>query len=136
MKIARGSSRRFLRAFLSFCTALLLSISVSAADREFSIPLSTLKSWSESVTISINAEIFGHSRVHAFASDCEMHFGAKVPGYAGDPSGWVLEPMNLCLEPFPGRTSPSKKTGKTWARISSARESVPRAFLVSGPSIW
>lgn len=140
MKIARRSSRPgFLRAFVSLASALLFSLPLSAADREFSIPLSTLKLWSQSVTTSLNVEILGHSKVHSVASDCEMHFGAKVPGYAGDPPGWVLEPMNLCLEPFPGKATASKKDwedlGQDLVGAKVRADGVPRIWpehLVGG----
>lgn len=65
-------------------------------DKEFSIPLTNLKEWSEKIVVSMPATISGHSKVHNLASDCEMHFGAEVNGYKGKPAGFVLEPMNLC----------------------------------------
>src|SRR2546422_3921413 len=88
--------------------ALLVALSVSAAlaqgDRVFSVPLDELKTWSEKVIVSLNVEITGNSKVHRVEADCEMHFGAKASGYNGDPPGWVLEPMNLCILAFPGKS--------------------------------
>ncbi len=108
-------------------------------DRIFSIPLDDLKDWSQKVTISVNVEILGHSKVHNVDADCEMHFGAHVPSYRGEPDGWVLEPMNLCLESFPGKSGHSNRdwedfgTSLTGARVRV--DGVPRIWpehLVGG----
>jgi hypothetical protein len=104
------ANKLFRSTFVALLVALTFStIQIVAAERDFSVPLDRLKAWSESITTSLNVEILGHSKVHGVASDCEMHLGAKMPGYNGDPPGWVLEPMNLCLEAFPGKSAPSKK---------------------------
>ena len=42
-----------------------------------------------------------HSNVHPLEDDCEMHFGAHSDAFQGDPDGLVLEPMNVCVQPFP-----------------------------------
>ena len=80
----------------------------SQRERVFSVPLDDLQTWSGKVVVPVKAKITGHSGVHSVASDCEMHMGAILTGYKGDPPGWVLEPMNLCLE-----LMPDKKIKKT-----------------------
>jgi hypothetical protein len=127
-------------AFIALLVALTFAaIEIVAAERDFSVPLDRLKAWSESITTSLNVEILGHSKVHSAASDCEMHLGAKMPGYNGDPPGWVLEPMNLCLEPFPGKSMPNKKDWESFGDdLNGAKirvEGVPRIWpehLVGG----
>ena len=120
-------------AFIALLVALTFAaIEIVAAERNFSVPLDRLKAWSETVTTSLNVEILGHSKVHTAASDCEMHLGAKMPGYKGDPPGWVLEPMNLCLEPLPGKSTPSKKDWESFGDdLKGAKirvEGVPRIW--------
>lgn len=127
-------------AFAALLVALTLAaIQIVASERDFSVPLDRLKEWSENITTSINVEILGHSKVHGAASDCEMHLGAKMPGYTGDPAGWVLEPMNLCLEAFPGKSAPSKKDWESFGddlKAAKVRvEGIPRIWpehLVGG----
>jgi hypothetical protein len=72
--------------------ALLFLCSTSAfcADRTFSVPFADLGTWAESLVIQLdNVTSEGHSGVHKVDSDWEMHFGASVQGYTGDPAGWV-----------------------------------------------
>lgn len=85
-----------------FIAVLTISSAAQAqSQRPFSVPLQDLKRWSEHVVVELDAKITGHSHVHAEAQDCEMHLGAMVKGYRGVPDGWVVEPMNLCLESMP-----------------------------------
>lgn len=71
---------------------------------QFTIPVDFLRECSRKVTIKLNdVTIKGNSRVHTLQSDCEMHFAAFSPEYAGEPDGLVLEPMNLCVEDFFGK---------------------------------
>jgi hypothetical protein len=102
------------------------------AQKEFSIPLDQLRVWSDSLVVSMNVDIEGNSKVHKVYADCEMHFGAKLPGYNGEPSGWVLEPMNICVEAFPGKSTQSNKDWETWgAKLRGARvraDGVPRIW--------
>lgn len=109
------------------------------SDRTFSVPLDNLKAWSDQVVVSMNFDILGNSKVHPVANDCEMHFGAKAPGFRGDPDGFVLEPMNLCVEPLPGKSTQSNKDWEDFARnLKGARvrvDGVPRIWpehLVGG----
>lgn len=75
-----------------------------AAPLEFSISLGNLRDWAgRAVTTLDGVRIDGHSRVHKPDADCEMHFGSHAPGFRGDPDGLVLEPMNACVLPFPGK---------------------------------
>src|SRR6266850_4451836 len=75
------------------------------AAKEFSIPINNLSDWANTVVVTVNgARIEGHSKVHPLDSDCELHFGAHSTNFQGDPDGLVLEPMNVCVAPFPGKT--------------------------------
>src|SRR2546425_138087 len=128
---------RFLAA--AIIAVLSVSVAVAQGDRVFSIPLDHLKTWSEKVTVSLNVEITGNSKVHKVEADCEMHFGAKAPVYNGDPPGWVLEPMNLCIIAFPGKSTQSNKDwedfGKSLKGAKVRAEGVPRIWpehLVGG----
>ena len=72
--------------------------------REFSIPLSSLKTWASRVVVTVpGVSVEGRSKVHAQADDCEIHFGAHAASFQGSPDGLVLEPMNVCVQPFPGK---------------------------------
>jgi len=80
-----------------------------AAPKQFSVSLSNLKAWAGAVVAKLDGvQIEGHSPVHNLDNDCEMHLGAHAPGaFAGDPDGLVLEPMNACVQPFPGKSDQS-----------------------------
>lgn len=78
------------------------------SGRQFSVPLNDLKTWADMPTATLQVRVSGYSSVHAVQNDCEIHLGGKVDSYAGDPDGWVLEPMNACLEPLPGNAIYSK----------------------------
>src|SRR5205809_181034 len=101
-------------SFAACALVIWLSTSSLWAQKEFSIPLDQLRAWSDSLVVSMNVDIEGNSRVHKVENDCEMHFGANVPAYNGEPSGWVLEPMNVCVEAFPGKSVQSNKDWETW----------------------
>src|SRR5258708_17172409 len=87
------------------------------AQKPFTIPLADLEKWSSAVVTQVEAQIDGHSKVHPVANDCEMHFGATITGFHGEPAGFVLEPMNLCIEPFPGKSSP---VNRDWERYGDS----------------
>lgn len=78
------------------------------SGRQFSVPLNDLKSWADMPTATLQVRVSGYSSVHAVQNDCEIHMGGKADSYGGDPDGWVLEPMNACLEPLPGNAIYSK----------------------------
>lgn len=123
--------KRFLTAIL--LAVLLFVSSAFAVDRDFSVPLDDLKKWSESVVVEMRGvTILGHSGVHQVKNDCEMHFGASVAQYAGDPEGWVLEPMNLCVEPFFGK---KQRSDQDWINFAGSLTNKPvTAYGV--PRIW
>jgi hypothetical protein len=75
-----------------------------AAPLEFSVPLGNLRDWAGKAVATLDSvHIKGHSVVHKLDKDCEIHFGADTPAFRGNPEGLVLEPMNACVEPFPGK---------------------------------
>jgi len=116
---------------------LLASVALAnaalAVDRNFSVPIDDLKKWSDAIVIQLRGvTVKGASGVHGVKSDCEMHFGATVDGYKGDPDGWVLEPMNVCVEPFKHGGAYSKKEWLDFAR--SLRNKRVTAYGV--PRIW
>lgn len=78
---------------------------LQGTPKDFSIPISNLQQWASSVLVTLNdVKISGHSGVHLEDADCEIHFGAQTPAFKGFPVGLVLEPMNACSLPFPGKT--------------------------------
>jgi hypothetical protein len=109
-----------------------LKLARGAADRVFSIPVDVLKLWSDNIVISMDVRITGHSGVHPLQGDCEMHFGGRSASFQGDPPGLVLEPMNLCVQPFFGKT---KLVKKDWLTFGEAL--VGTTVKVRGvPRIW
>ncbi|HWN10277.1 MAG TPA: hypothetical protein VNO50_13600 [Pyrinomonadaceae bacterium] len=104
-----------------------------AAPKEFSVPISNLTEWANTVVVTMeDVTIEGNSKVHAMSADCEIHYGAHSPNYKGDPDGLVLEPMNACVEPFPGKTVQSNAD---WIAFSNQIKNT--AVTVSGvPRIW
>jgi hypothetical protein len=78
------------------------------------IPIDALKLWAEKIVVSMDVQITGHSGVHGLNQDCEMHFGGQSDSFKGDPPGMVLEPMNLCVEPFFGKTQIVKRDWTTF----------------------
>jgi hypothetical protein len=71
--------------------------------------MADLKAWAENPVAELHVQVAGHSKVHTVENDCEMHLGGTVASYKGDPDGWVLEPMNTCVQPFPNTKTYSKK---------------------------
>lgn len=77
----------------------------AAAAKAFSVPMASLQAWSQAVVVTVsNVHIEGHSPVHTIDNDCEMHFGGHTTAFQGNPDGLVLEPMNVCVQPFPGQS--------------------------------
>lgn len=105
----------------------------AVAAKEFSIPISNLREWANSVVVNVNGvHIEGHSKVHAIDSDCEVHLGGHSPSFQGDPDGLVLEPMNACVAPFPGKT---EQNNADW--IAFTNQITGTVVTVSGvPRIW
>lgn len=103
------------------------------AAKEFSIPINNLNDWASTVVVTVNGvRIEGHSKVHPLASDCELHFGAHSTGFQGDPDGLVLEPMNVCVAPFPGK---AEQNNADW--IAFSNQITGTVVTVSGvPRIW
>src|SRR5947209_5823731 len=115
---------------VSVIAAIAAAEHTSAAARTFVLPLDFLKTSSDRVTISLNVTITGHSKVHPVKSDCEMHFGATTPAFDGDPSGLVLEPMNLCAETIP------RELGSSWIEFADAlgKSGIVKVDVV--PRMW
>lgn len=103
------------------------------APKEFSIPLSNLRDWAGTVVVTLNdVQIEGNSNVHRPDADCELHFGAHTPAFRGDPDGLVLEPMNACVQPFPGKT---EQKNADWTNF--AKQIKGTTVIASGvPRIW
>ena len=82
--------QRFARSLTAIVAGLTISSGLlSAAGKQFSVPLSFLQTASDVVQIEMNVNVEGHSGVHGVASDCEMHFGGHSDDFAGDPDGRV-----------------------------------------------
>jgi len=107
--------------------------SKAAAPKEFSTPMKNLTDWAKTVVITMDqVSIEGHSNVHALKSDCELHFGGHTPNFKGDPDGLVMEPMNVCVQPFPNETEFQKAR---WLKF--ANDITGTVVTVSGvPRIW
>ncbi|MBI3683294.1 MAG: hypothetical protein HY235_23220 [Acidobacteria bacterium] len=119
-----------------FAGLLLLGVALNLpaqSEREFAIPISDLRNWADRAVIRVaNVEITGNSKVHAMANDCELHFGAKMPAFQGDPDGVVLEPMNVCVEPFFGKSKYSKADWENWANGLGGK----KVTVTGVPRIW
>ena len=138
--------RRSGQSFFGTCRSLFVSVTVLvllsglfhpslilvAGDLVFSIPLENLNLWSQKITVSMDVNITGHSKVHSRGADCEMHFGGRSEMYKGDPPGLVLEPMNLCVQPFFGKQKYSKTDWKSFGDALKGKmvhvEGVPRIW--------
>jgi len=134
-----GNGRAFTRLATSgirlvyILAFVFIATATQAADRTFSIPFADLQAWSNSITISLeNVTILGRSGVHPVADDCEMHFGARVEGYDGTPPGWVLEPMNVCVELFPGKKKYMKSDWLTFGDSIVNK----KVTAIGVPRIW
>src|SRR5262249_18125571 len=105
----------------------------TSAPKEFSIPLSNLREWARTVVVTINdVRIDGHSPVHNLEADCEMHLGAHSSAFSGDPDGLVLEPMNACIQPFPGK---AEQSNADWTEFGDKIKG--STVIASGvPRIW
>jgi hypothetical protein len=112
---------------------LACALTVSGEVKRFSIPQAALAHWAGRVTAEMDdVRIGGNSKVHAAAADCEIHFGAHSSQFAGKPSGMVLEPMNACEAPFPGKT---KAVKNDWLRFATSLKG--KTVKVAGvPRIW
>src|SRR5262249_54593622 len=83
------------------------------------------------VTIN-DVRIDGHSPVHNLEADCEMHLGAHSSAFSGDPDGLVLEPMNACIQPFPGK---AEQSNADWTEFGDKIKG--STVIASGvPRIW
>jgi len=101
--------------------------------KEFSIPMANLQDWANSVVVTMEGvQIKGNSKVHALASDCELHFGAASDGFEGDPAGLVLEPMNVCIAPFPGKT---EQSNADWLAFADSIKNTT-VTIAGVPRIW
>src|SRR4051812_47750151 len=116
---ASGAARRSWRA--------------AARAKEFSIPMTNLRTWADKVLVTLNnVQIEGNSKVHKIDADCELHFGAHTPAFQGDPDGLVLEPMNVCVQPFTGKT---EQSDKDWTGFATGLKG--STVTVTGvPRIW
>jgi hypothetical protein len=104
-----------------------------APAKEFSVPVANLREWAGAVVTTLeDVTITGSSKVHKPEADCEIHLGAHTPAYRGDPEGIVLEPMNACTEPFPGK---SEHKNADWTNF--AKKITGTAVTAVGvPRIW
>jgi hypothetical protein len=104
-----------------------------ARAKEFSIPMTNLRAWADKVVVTLNnVQIEGNSKVHTIAADCELHFGAHTTAFQGDPEGLVLEPMNVCVQPFPGKT---EQHDSDWTTFAAGLKGT--SVTVTGvPRIW
>lgn len=107
---------------------------LAAKDRVFSIPLDDLKAWSERVVVPMTVKVTAHSQVHPRAKDCEMHFAAESDDYEGDPPGLVLEPMNLCVEPFFGKGT--RRAPEKWMEFGDDATKDEAVQAEGVPRIW
>ena len=135
MALESASRTRWIAA--AVCALLASSSRPASADgdREFVVPYSSLEQWAKSILTTVdNLKLNGHSGVHKPDADCEMHFGGVLDAYDGDPDGIVLEPMNLCVKPYWGKTKYSKADWVTFANKLIAKNVRVRATGVM--RIW
>jgi hypothetical protein len=105
----------------------------AAAVKEFSIPMANLQAWAGSVVVTMNSvHVEGNSSVHPVNNDCEIHLGAHTTTFQGNPDGLVLEPMNACVQPFPGQ---SEQSNGDWTKF--AKGLFNSTITATGvPRIW
>jgi len=105
----------------------------ASTPKEFSISIKNLQDWANTVVVTLNSvHVEGHSKVHTIDNDCEIHLGAHSTDFQGDPDGLVLEPMNACEAPFPGK---SEQNNADW--IAFSNQVTGTTVTVSGvPRIW
>ena len=106
---------------------------VQKGVKAFSIPVSNLRDWAAAVVVTVEGvRVEGRSNVHALDADCEIHFGAHASSFQGEPDGLVLEPMNACVQPFPGQ--PEQKNAD-WTKFGDQIKGL--TVTASGvPRIW
>ena len=124
--------RRYLTAVTMMFLLAFPSPTWGVGDRVFSIPIADLRLWSEKIVVPMDVEITGHSGVHPKDQDCEMHLGGRSQAYKGEPAGLVLEPMNICVQPFFGKTQYSKAD---WTNFGSSLNG-KTAHVKGVPRIW
>lgn len=108
------------------------------AAKHFAVPMTNLQQWSQSVLVTVpNVSISGHSGVHTIDNDCEIHLGAHTPQFQGTPNGLVLEPMNACVQPFPGDDAQQNATWVKFAQALTDLSSAGGTVTATGvPRIW
>jgi hypothetical protein len=106
---------------------------VQKGAKEFSVSVGNLREWATAVEVTLDGvRVEGRSNVHALDSDCEIHFGAHASSFQGEPDGLVLEPMNACVQPFPGQ---SEQKNADWTKFGDQIKGV--SVTASGvPRIW
>ena len=114
-------------------TADIVTARRAASAKEFSISLGNLGDWANAVVVTLDAvTVEGHGPVHDVNADCEIHFGAHATSFQGEPDGLVLEPMNACIEQFPGKSEFNKAD---WTAFGDRIKGL--IVTVSGvPRIW
>jgi hypothetical protein len=101
--------------------------------QEFTISLRNLRDWAAAVEITLfGIHVEGNSDVHPLDHDCEIHFGGHASSFQGVPDGLVLEPMNACVQPFPGQTVQKDSDWKSFADglkgLTVSASGVPRIW--------
>lgn len=101
--------------------------------KEFNISLRNLRDWAARVVVTLDGvRVRGSSNVHGLKADCEIHFGADASSFQGEPDGLVLEPMNACVQAFPGK---STQKDSDWTEFAERIKN--NTITASGvPRIW
>jgi hypothetical protein len=110
----------------------------ATAAKHFSVPMTNLQQWSRTVLVTLpDVSISGHSNVHALDSDCEIHLGAQTSAFDGTPNGLVLEPMNACVQPFPGDPAQDNASWVNFAQALTDFSTKGGTATATGvPRIW
>jgi hypothetical protein len=114
------------------------SASAGSAEKRFSVPISNLRQWARTVVVTLpNVQISGHSGVHPLDNDCEIHLGAHTAAFQGTPDGLVLEPMNACVQPFPGKSQQSNSDWVDFAQgLTDLTKDTVTITATGVPRIW
>ena len=131
----------FVRRLIALLSAAALGLSLvvlgvqaqNTDDQAFDFSLSDafvhMLADQNTILFTIQLRMDSHSRVHTLANDCEIHISARPSGTLAWPSGFVVEPPNVCKERAPGMVG-------TWPTYLDAHVMNQQCRVVGFPRIF
>jgi hypothetical protein len=134
---------RIVAALIAVGLALsLLVLGVGAQDAEdqafdFSLSEAFVRTLAQQNTILFKMPLLmqSHSKVHSLAQDCEIHIAAKASGDLAWPTGFVVEPPNVCKERAAGMPSTGSPTS-LWPKYLDQHVMGQQCEVVGFPRIF